>query len=70
MKAATKVFSQYEEPNGSTAIQLPQKMEDSLTILCFQWKENFQCTNCPGQNMADATFTEEEVTETRACFLF
>lgn len=25
--------------------QLPQKMEDSLIIPCFQWKENLQCTN-------------------------
>lgn len=46
MKAATKVFNQYEEPNGSTALQLPPKMEDSVIISCFQRKENFQHTNC------------------------
>lgn len=46
MKAVTTVSSQYEEPNGSTALLLPQKKEDLLIILCFQWKENFQHANC------------------------
>lgn len=71
MKAASAVFSQYEEHNEPTAFQLPQKKEDLLIIPCFQWKIKFPTYKlCPGRNMADATFTEEEATATLACFLF
>lgn len=45
MKAATTVSSQYEEPNESIAVSSLKKMEDSLIILCFQWKEHIQHTN-------------------------
>lgn len=65
MKAATRVFSQYEEPNASAPSKNGRLAYHSMFSV---ERKSPMYKQRPRQNMTDATFTEEEATATLACF--